>query len=348
LNLKELARQLGLSQTTVSRALNGYPEVSERTRERVREAALATGYQPSRTARRLATGRSRVLGNVVARSRHGLLGPHFSDVIAGIGQASGQLGYDAQLSIVDDATQASLYRELAADGSVDGVIVHGPTVDDSRIELLSSLDLPFVMHGRAGDECGYTWLDVDNRHAIRRATGLLLDLGHRDVALLNGDESFGYAARRRRGFDEAFDERAQACPPARYFTGFPTEAYGHDTVAALLDGDESPTAAVVGGLLPAHGALRALQDRGLTLGRDFSIVAYDDRLTWLENGGEFPLFTALRSSIERAGRRLVELLVERIEDRAIPPVGELWEAELVLGRSTGPPGGRRPRKRGKG
>ena len=341
MNLKELAAHLELSQTTVSRALNGYPEVNERTRERVREAAERLNYRPRHHARQLATGRSMVIGHVLTRSRHALVAPLFSEVLLGAGRAADALGYDTHVRIVEDGEEARHYRELAASRRVDGVVVHGPATNDPRIALLSELGLPFIVHGRSDVARPYPWVDVDNARAIERATALLFDLGHIGIALVNGPAELHFARRRREGFLAAHGARDVRVDPARIFAGPLAEHLGHDATAALLDGPDPPTALVCAGLLPAWGALRALLTRGLEPGRDLSIVAYDDAVSWLGNAGRDgrePLFTTVRGSIHEAGQRLVARLVRAIEEPDAPPAAETLATELVLGRSTGSPG----------
>lgn len=350
MNLKELATHLRLSPTTVSRALNGYPEVSAETRARVRRAADELHYRPSHSARQLAAGRSLVLGHVVARSRHALIAALFADLMAGAGDAADELGYDTHLRIVDDADEANHYREIAASRRVDGVVVHGPLEADPRIALLAELRLPFIVHGRSDVAVPYAWLDVDNANAMRRATALLLDLGHVDIGLVNGPESLHFARRRREGFVAAHRERELEPDATRLHSGALVEHRGHDAAAAMLDGPRPPTALVCAGLLPAWGALRAVLTRGLVPGRDFSIVAYDDGVPWLANRGGAaegsdpgePLFTTVRGSIHEAGRRLVQHLVRSIESAEAPLAAETLPTELVLGRSTGPRAGAGP------
>ena len=336
MNLKEFAEHLGLSPTTVSRALNGYPEVSETTRARVRRAAEEHNYRPRHHARQLATGRSMVLGHVVTRSRHALIAPLFADLMAGAGEAADALGYDTQLRIVDDADEERYYRDIAASRRVDGAVLHGPLEHDPRIELLESLGLPFIVHGRCNVARRHAWLDVDNVAALERATAHLIELGHTDIALVNGPETLAFARRRREGFVAA--HRAHDLEPdaSRIFSGALFEHHGHDALARLLAAPRPPTALVCSGLLPAWGALRALSTRGLSLGSDLSVVAYDDGVSWLANRGADgePLLTTVRSSIHEAGRRLVRHLVRAIEEPERPPAAETLPATLVPGRST--------------
>ena len=116
-NLKQLSESLGLSQTTVSRALNGYPEVKEATRLKVQDAARRMNYAPNPGARGLATGRSMAIGHVIPVSkRHEMVNPIFGDFVAGASQTYSQRGYDMVLTHVDDGDEESVYRMLASKG----------------------------------------------------------------------------------------------------------------------------------------------------------------------------------------------------------------------------------------
>lgn len=338
MNLKDLASQLGLSPTTVSRALNGFPEVNEDTRRRVAEAARNANYRPNARAKGLATGRANAIGHVIPiSSRHEIVNPIFGDFIAGAGEIYSRLGYDMILSIVDDEDQDRAYREIRSKGNVDGVIVHGPAENDPRIPLLTELGLPFVVHGRAtGTTLPYSWVDVNSARAFRRATDFLMDLGHRRIALVNGLEFMDFAIRRRRGYVEALTERGLRPDPALMVQGEMTETQGHNAAQAMLRLPDPPTAFVTSSLLSAMGVRRAVEEAGLVMGRDVSIVTHDDDLGYLKNGDGEPIFTATRSSVRDAGRRAAGMLIDLINDPAPAPRNELLDAVLVVGNSTGP------------
>lgn len=338
MNLKDLARTLGLSPTTVSRALNGYPEVAEDTRRRVAEAAARFNYRPNMLARRLATGRAMAIGHVIPIStRHEIVNPVFADFIAGAGEVYSRAGYDLVLSIVPDSEQERTYREIRSKGNVDGVIVHAPGRNDPRIALLHELGLPFVVHGRAtGTALPYSWLDVNNNRAFERATRFLLDLGHRRIALVNGIETMDFAIRRREGYEQALAAQGMAADPALMVSGEMTEAQGYDTARCLLTLPAPPTAFLTSSLLSAMGVRRAVEEAGLRMGRDISIVTHDDELSYLKNGAEEPIFTATRSSVREAGRRAAAMLLRMIAADDGGPHHELLEAVLVVGGSTGP------------
>jgi LacI family transcriptional regulator len=333
-NLKELSHHLGLSQTTVSRALNGYPEVSEDTRRRVFDAARHLNYQPNSNARRLATGKTSTIGHVVPLSVHDVINPHFSDFIAGASEIYNQRGYDMILSVVDPEAEAATYANLYRDQRVDGVIVNVPKLEDQRISLLREMKLPFVVHGRTQDpDDSYCWVDVDNRESFEQATDFLLDRGHTRIGLINGWEFMSFAARRRQGFEAALRARGIEPDPDLMTSEEMIEPNGHAAMSRLLDFPQPPTAVLCSSILTAMGAMRAIGERGLTAGKDISLIGYDDCLSFLPSASESRSMTVIRSSIRLAGRNCASILIDQIEQKN-GPESLLMETELVVGATT--------------
>lgn len=338
MNLKELAQKLNLSPTTVSRALNGYPEVNDATRDRIVAAAKRHNYRPNTRAIRLATGRAMAVGHVFpVATKSEIMNPIFADFIAGAGEIYAANGYDMLLTIVDDEAEAGAYRDLKSRGAVDGVIVHAVRTYDPRVEALQELGLPFVSHGRAtGLETDYSWVDVNNRRAFLRATEFLLDLGHSRIGLVNGKEDMDFAIRRRTGYVDALAGRGITADPGLMTSDEMTELAGFRSANTLLDLPDPPTAFVASSMLSGMGIRRSIEARGLKMGRDVSVIIFDDELSYLRNGEELPIFTATRSSVREAGRIAAQMLLDLIADPNHTPQHRLLEADLILGQSTGP------------
>jgi len=270
-------------------------------------------------------------------TKHEMVNPIFGDFIAGAGETYSRNGYDMVLTVVEDVNEAQAYRNIRSRHTVDGVVVHGPKMQDSRIGLLHQIGLPFVVHGRAsGIAQDYSWLDVNNRSAFLRATDFLLDLGHRRIGLINGLEGMDFAYRRRAGYEEALKARGIAPDPAIMRSEEMTEVFGYRSAKEMLGSDNPPTAFLVSSMICALGVRRAIEERGLRMGRDVSVITHDDALSYLQNGSDVPIFTATRSSVREAGRRLAEILIERIDNPDGLLIHELLEAELMVGQSTGP------------
>ena len=136
MNLKQLSHMLQLSQTTVSRALNGYPEVNEDTRRRVMDAAKRHGYRPNPSARRLATGKAGMIGYVMPTGASVTLDPHFVEFWSGMGDYARAHEFDLVLSPADADDEEATYRRVVANKHVDAVYVSAPTPNDRRVALL--------------------------------------------------------------------------------------------------------------------------------------------------------------------------------------------------------------------
>ena len=338
MNLKELAQKLNLSPTTVSRALNGYPEVNDVTRERIVAAAKRYNYRPNTRAIRLATGRAMAVGHVFpVATKSEIMNPIFADFIAGAGEIYAANGYDMLLSVVADEAESAAYRDLKSRGAVDGVIVHAVRTYDPRIASLQDLGLPFVTHGRAtGIEADYSWVDVNNRRAFLRATEFLLDLGHARIALVNGKEDMDFAIRRRTGYVGGLAGHEIAPDAALMASDEMTELSGYRAAKRMLALANPPTAFVAASMLSGMGVRRAIEGQGLKFGRDVSVIIFDDELSYLRNGDDVPIFTATRSSVRDAGRIAAEMLLALIADPTQGPLHRLLEADLIIGQSTGP------------
>lgn len=338
MTLKEFSARLGLSATTVSRALGGYPEVSAQTRERVIEAAAHYNYRPNKRARALATGRSFNIGHVLSMTnKNELVNPIFGDFIGGLTEMSAASGYSLSLTLTESGEEEATYRKLKSEGSVDGIVLQSPMPNDRRIELMHDIGLPFVVHGRAtGVTAPYAWVDVNNRRAFERATQILLDLGHRRIGLVNGEESMDFAARRRIGFENALLAAGVTPDPNLMSEGPMTEEKGYESVRAALAMADRPTAFLVSSVILAIGARRAIQEAGLVMGQNISLVCFDDDLSYLSNRQGIPVFTAVRSSVRLAGQAIANMLIQQISGASLPGAHELLEAELVVGTSTGP------------
>lgn len=338
MNLKELSNLLGLSQTTVSRALNGYPEVRESTRQRVVQLAAEHNYRPNIRATGLATGKAMTIGHVLpVRSKNEVVNPIFGEFIAGASQIYTANGYELLLTIANDIDEAATYRNIAAKASVDGVIVHSPNKDDDRISLLQEIGLPFVIHGRVTDcKADYSWIDVNNRRAFQSATKLLIDLGHRRIALINGMETMNFAWLRQQGYMEALRAAALPIDTDIIKSDELTESQGYYSVKSLLAMRNPPTAFLVSSYITALGVRRAISRAGLRMGEDISVIIHDDELSYFHNNDAEPQFTATRSSVRQAGIKAAQMLLDIIDDPTCAPRSELLEAQLTIGASTGP------------
>lgn len=335
-NLKQLSAKLSLSQTTVSRALNGYPEVAEETRRRVVEAAKRYGYRPNPSARRLATGKAGMIGYIMPAGESVDIDTHFVEFLSGVGDYARAHDFDLALSPTSPEDEETTYRRVVANHQVDAVYVSSPSTDDRRIRLLEELGLPYIVHGRSDDiEFEFPFLDIDNEGAFHDAARLLLQLGHERIALLNGDPGKTFALHRERGVRRAMKNQGLALQDRLLSSTTMTEENGYRTAKRLLGESERPTALICSSLMQTLGVLRAIGDLGLTVPGDVSLISHDDVFPFLKPEGFAVPLTTTCSPIRAAGARIAERLAARIAETETGPVGEVWPVDLIVRGSVG-------------
>ena len=335
--LRELARHLGLSPATVSRALNGFPEVGEKTRLRVLEASEQLNYKANSSAKRLATGKSGMVGMIFRSSRNLLVDPHFVDFLAGLSTGLAECELDLVIHTAPPRELLAHYQRFASSGSVDGMIVSAPELDDRRITTLTERNFPFVVHGRTGDDVGYAYFDIDNDAAFSAATALLLELGHARIALLNGEADLAFAVQRETAFRRVTALRGIHMPDRFVSHDLMSEEQGFLHATEMLSGrlGSPPTAFLCSSTLQALGVIRAAAAAGLAVGTDLSVIAHDDVLPHLRPEHFSPPLTVTRSPIRMAGSELAAMMVARISGVDPLKLQRMVTADLIVRASTG-------------
>jgi LacI family transcriptional regulator len=335
MKLKEFAKHLDLSPTTVSRALSGYPEVRESTRKRVADAAIRLGYRPNINAVRLVTGRVGSIGILMEKGRES----NFAEFLSGMGERLGGEDIDILVSPIiehDANDEMQLFSRLVESRRVDAIIVNTPRPNDERIALLHKLGMPFLVHGRSDTDVPYAWLDIDNEGAAKRATLQLLDLGHRQIAMINGRPGVTFSMHRDKGYRDALVERGVPFDPRLVAHGGFTDEVGFRFARSFLELSPRPTAFVAGSMMTALGVYRAARSLDLVVGKDISVIAHDDVYPYLNADNMAPSLSTTRSSIRAAGARSAELVLQLLAGKSPAEIHELWPIELILRQSTGP------------
>ncbi|HHG89357.1 MAG TPA: LacI family transcriptional regulator [Devosia sp.] len=340
ISIAGLALHLGLSEGTISRALNNYPDIAEKTRKRVRDAADKLGYQPSSTARRLARGIVETVGFVLPSRRDHFSDPFLSEILDGLAAELARSGWDLLLAAVPDGQdEVEVMDRLVRSGKIGAFAVTRVKRSDPRVDYLRTTSVPFVVHGRTREHEDYSWLDVDNEKAFVDAVNFLIGLGHKNIALLGGDLNMNFAWQRREGFLKAM-KAAGLKTPANYIADNIGDGVGAlAAMATMLALPERPTAVVCVTDAVAIGAIHAIQRAGLKAGHDVSVVGYDGLP--MGEATEPPLTTMSQASYE-AGREVARMLLGAVgrkdsksPDNQIPQI--LWEAKLTLRASANPP-----------
>lgn len=334
--LKELSNALGLSITTVSRALAGYSDVSPATRERVREAAAATGYVPNRAGRALKSGQSGFVGLVVPVRDAQFIDAFLGAFVMGLGEALAESGRDLALTTATRRQEEiDVLAHVVNAGQVDGVVVSRAVRDDARVRFLLDRGVPFVLHGRTLSETRpHPWLDTDGAAAFGEAARRLIALGHRRFGLLTFSDPVTFAHFRRDGLETALAEAGLRLPPERIAAAPRGEPEALRAAAGrLLDADPRPTAILCATDTLAITLMEEAAARGIAIPRDLSVIGFDNLPV---SSYARPGLTTFDARIQECGSAVARMLVEAIErgPEAVEP--QLVAADFIPRGSHGP------------
>jgi LacI family transcriptional regulator len=279
--IRELARECGVSVATVSRALNGHPEVSDVTRRVVQETAARLGYRPSQSARALVRGRSDTVGLLwdtgyeAAGRRH----PFLAALLIGVKRALNTAGRHVLLVNVDDHNAADRergYLDAALQHQLDGVVMMGVDVQEPAVHGLYASGFPCVALDLPIEGPRASYVTSDNYAGAVEAVRYLHGLGHRKVATITGPLELLPAARRLDGFLDTVRELGMVERPDYVMNGDFFLDSGYACGKRLAEMADPPTAVFVAGDEMAIGALHAFTDAGIDVPGDIAVVGFDD------------------------------------------------------------------------
>lgn len=332
--IEDVAAAANVSVATVSRALRGLPNVAPSTRARVADVAQAMHYRADPAAARLAAGRTRTIVVMVPH----LAGWYFSTVVAGVEAVCAETGYDCIVMAVGtiDETNRLLDETNDLDRRIDGVVLVNIPISRSQARSLADRGVTCSTIGaRVGHHPN---VSIDDVEAARIAVAHLVELGHRRIGLISGQVedpmNFEVPKMRHRGYLAALEAGGIALDDALVEEGNFGIDGGREAMAALLDRPSPPTAVFAMSDEMAFGALMTLQDRGLAVGRDVSLVGIDDHDVSRVLG-----LTTVRQHVAEQGASACRELMTAIEspDRHFETVRS--PVELVVRSTTGPPAG---------
>jgi DNA-binding LacI/PurR family transcriptional regulator len=315
IGIRDLARHLGISIGTVSRALNNRADVNALTRQRVWEAAAELGYSPNQSGRSLRRGRTDLVAMIVpSGTDNTLINTVFLSVLDGLKRRLGEHGLDLAIFLESggDDRLGSL-RRLTERGLADALIIADTEGSDPRVDYLLKLAKPFVAFGRTRTPARHAWVDADFEAAVDSAIDHLVALGHQRIGLAVPDLRRNYidlvVARYRRGMQTRglrVDDRWIVRPP----TG---ERGGLSAADALLGADARPTAILVCESMHAVALYRRLNELGLRPGQDISILGLlpDAPAQYL-----IPTLTTYQTNWTEIGNRLAEAVTSEIVEAA--------------------------------
>jgi LacI family transcriptional regulator len=335
-DIRGIAKHLGLSVSTVSKALNGYDSVSETTRKRIMQVARKYNYYPSRAARSLRSNKTEKVGLVLYTHTplSNRSSEYYFEVIRGAATAAESKGYNLVLYLTV-GSQLDRLMNVCRSREVDSLILMLGTGNmDEPVNLLIKEKIPFIVLNKHPKHLNVAYIVSDHEQGAKDAVEHLIKLGHQQIAYLgreddpetNGDRLAGY---RRALGDHGFqiDESLIASASSQ-----PMGAYR--AMKQLLERPIHPTAVFAYSDAWAVEALHAISDSGLDVPGDISLIGFDDLRT---ASAAIPPLTTVRQHLDELGKQAIETLLQQVEDNPRFAIQRTIPVELVERQSTAPP-----------
>lgn len=307
----DIAKATGFSITTVSKALNGYSDISDKTKKIVIETAKQMGYVPNASARSLVMKRSFTVGIILEDgSGYGLEHPFFASVIQTFKRYIEKKGYDA-LFIANGLgdTPVDSYLNHCVQRGVDGILICCTNIENEGVQELLNSNLPSVMLDNP--DAGINCIHSDNYPGAVEAMEYLISLGHKQIAHIYGDTDVLPGKERNQAYIDVMDMNGLEVK-AGYLQdgGYFEFDKGHASMERLLDLAEPPTAVFAASDIIALGAMKSCYERRLRVPDDISIIGFDNvrMLDWTT-----PRLTSVSQDTEILGMECAKMLVEKIE-----------------------------------
>ena len=325
--LADVARLAGVSQMTASRALNGRQGVSRETCDEVVRIAADIGYVVNRTAQKLSSGKNGIIGIITPT-----LDTQFaSELILGAGRAARAAGCEVLVYTVSDDSHnhpevIKLVRQFS-----DGLIAILPR-ETMCLDTLAAANVPVVVVDQRGTLSRFPSVSVDNYGGACMAVEHLVELGHKRIAFLGGDDAIEGVRDRQRGYLDTLERHDLPHDPKLIVTGDLSQITAFEVVSRLLDQPNPPTAIFAANDQSAFGAIAAAREAGLRVWQDFSVVGFDD----IPMAEQFhPALTTVRQPFQQMASSAVNTLLAQIGGLETPSQRTTFPAELVVRKSTG-------------
>lgn len=338
--IKRLAQQLDISIGTVSRALNGKPDVNEVTRKRVLEAAAAMGYVPNQAGRALRKGSTGVVGFMMQTGSEitGEGDMFFMSVFDGVQAvfARHQLDLVALLCSSEEDPDAYLQR-IVARGFADALIISATKRHDHRIDFLAQRKIPFVALGRSLSDAGHPWLDLDFEGMASVGVDRFVAQGHSRIGMFAPIDDINLGHVLIESYQAALARHGIAFDPTLIFRAHPNERGGHQIAEAIAAMPVRPTSFLIPNEVMTVGLYRGLYDAGIRPGKDIAIIGRDSPHAHYLN----PKLTCFQLPLREVGVQLAEALLATMPayaaDYPLGVVRKVLAMDLIEGKSDGFP-----------
>ena len=327
-DINDVARLAQVSRQTVSNVLNNRTGYSEETRNRVLRAIEALDYQPHRAARSLRSQRTMQLGYHLRAEELAAENAFVLGFLQALVRGAADRGHHL-LVFTERDDELEVFRELVAIRGVDGFVLSGSRVDDSRARYLQEAGVPFAMFGRLAPGLPQTWVDIDSVAAASSAVDYLAAKGHERFAYVGYGAKNSWDVERLEGFRKGLADHGIRVAERSIILGRTLDAV-HDDVLRLLGRKRRPTAIVTSSDVLAAVAVNAAKSLGLRVGHDVAVTGFDGG--FVQQMTE-PMLTSVRIPIDRIAAELVGRCLREIDEGPTNAPGVLVPTEIATGGS---------------
>mgnify|MGYP001128195382 CR=1 FL=1 len=312
----DVAKKLNLSITTVSRALDGYDDVAEGTRQLVVKTAHEMGYIPNQAARQLRRRRSDTIGYILPADKPRFADPFFAEFTAGLGDESSANGYDLLVSTASPGSKAEqqAYEKWVHGRRVDGIVLNRIQINDWRVHYLVQSGFPFVTLERSLDSDNYPSIRVDGAYWFRILIDHLVSLGHQRIAYIGASPDLVIQVDRFQGYQDGLKAHGLEFDANLVVEGDLTSERGYRAGEYLLAASNPPTAIVCVDDMTAIGVLHAARDAGKIVGQNLAVAGFDG-IEGFEHTQ--PPLTTINLPVYQIACRLVQMLITQITGKTL-------------------------------
>ncbi len=321
--IKDIAKKLNLSYSTVSRALNSSSLVNEKTMKRIQEEARKMGYTPNALARGLVLKKSGIIGMIIPD----ITNPFFPALARGAEDRAVEQGYNLLVCNTDwNISLETRHLKLIEEKKVDGLILSSINLENKYLETIIEKGYPLVFVSRLYPGVDANFVGMDTRHGGYLAGRHLVELGHKNIAFIGGKFSIGSVQGRFLGFLKALKEAGIEFDSSLAVEGEFNIESGYAKALELFKSNRDITAVFAANDLVAIGVMKAVRELGLSVPDDVSVIGYDDIFISSIPGVEL-------TTVFQEKRKMGELAVDLLLDEIKSSFGESGRSRGVEGKS---------------
>jgi LacI family transcriptional regulator len=332
--IRDIAKKLNLSIAAVSRAMDGYPDISEETRQRVLKVARQMGYVPNRAARQLRRQKADAIGYILPSETPRFADPFFSEFLSGLGDETALHPFDLLISIAPPGAEAeqTIYRNWTQSRKVDGFILDRLHLHDWRVRFLAEQAIPFVGLEHSLDGIDYPRVEVDNASSMAGLVAHLVARSFQRIAFIGGPEQLIIQNERLKGYRQGLVDMHLTFDPGLVVTSDLTGTSGYQATKHLRSIPDPPDAIMCINDETAFGALHALRDLGVRIGTDVAVTGFDGVAASAHSD---PPLTTLDIPVHEIAHKLVDLLAAELKHQPAPERRIVYTPRLIKRLSTG-------------